>query len=270
MTVKLRAKQVNDFMQGLREICAVAQRILVELLRRRRSLIFWIIFPVTVLVINGLIFSDRTDLTRGQAFAQAVSPSLVGAALFFSCLGGSVSTVVGEREQQTLKRLFLSPLSGLSYFLGILLAHTLIGLGQTLLVVTIALMAGAEFSGSLFSAGLIILLSIVTYVGIGFILGGQFARRTEDVNSLVAAFGIPFLLLGGAFLPASLFPDSLLRLAKYNPVYHMTEALTAVTTTTAGFTEIRSHLIFLVGFSTLVILGGWQVYQQMIQSERRF
>ena len=270
MTVKLRADHINDSLQGLRETCAVAQRILVELLRRRRSLIFWIVFPITVLVINGLIFNEGANLTQGQAFAQAVSPSLVGAALFFSCLGGSVSTVVAEREQQTLKRLFLSPLSGLSYFLGILLAHSLIGLGQTLLVVTIAVMAGATFSGSVVWAGLIIFLSIVTYVGIGFILGGQFARRTEDVNSLVAAFGVPFLLLGGAFLPTSLFPDSLLRLAKYNPVYHMTEALTVVTTSTGGLPEIRSHLIFLMGFSTIVIFGGWQVYQQMIQSERRF
>ena len=256
--------------QGLRETCAVAQRILLELFRRRRSLIFWVVFPVTVLVINGLIFSNRTDITQGQAFAQAVSPSLVGAALFFSCLGGSVSTVVSEREQQTLKRLFLSPLSGLSYFLGILLAHTLIGVGQTILVVTIAVGAGATFSGSLFWAGLIVLLSIVTYVGIGFILGGQFARRTEDVNSLVAAFGLPFLLLGGAFLPTSLFPDSLLRLAKYNPVYHMTEALTAVTTEGQAFGDIRLHFLFLLGFSVLVLLGGWSVYHRMIQSERRF
>jgi ABC-2 type transport system permease protein len=269
-TSDLKSPVAFHAVQCLRETIAVAQRILLELFRRRRSLIFWVIFPVTVLIINGLIFSERTDLTQAEAFAQAVSPSLVGAALFFSCLGGSVSTVVAEREQQTLKRLFLSPLKGLSYFLGILLTHTVIGLGQTLLVVTIALFAGATFSGSLFLAGSIVFLSIVTYVGIGFILGGQFARRTEDVNALVAAFGVPFLLLGGAFLPTSLFPDSLLRLAKYNPVYHMTEALTAVTTQGEGLGEIRNHFLFLLAFSVVVLFGGWSVYNRMIQSERRF
>ena len=43
---------------------------------------------------------------------NAAPSTLVGAALFFSCLGGSVATVVAEREQQTLKRLFISSLSG--------------------------------------------------------------------------------------------------------------------------------------------------------------
>ncbi|HBE32375.1 MAG TPA: ABC transporter substrate-binding protein, partial [Cyanobacteria bacterium UBA11368] len=39
-------------MKYWRETLAVAQRILIELLRRRRSLIFWLIFPVAVLAIN--------------------------------------------------------------------------------------------------------------------------------------------------------------------------------------------------------------------------
>lgn len=64
-------------------------------------------------------------------------------------LGGSVATVVAEREQQTLKRLFISPLSGTSYFLGIFLAHSCIGMGQTILVYTVAAFWGAKFNGSI-------------------------------------------------------------------------------------------------------------------------
>lgn len=100
-----------------RETLAVAQRILIELLRRRRSLVFWSIFPVSVLLLNGFILAERAKLSMAQAFENAAPSTLVGAALFFSCLGGSVATVVAEREQQTLKRLFISPLSGTSYFL---------------------------------------------------------------------------------------------------------------------------------------------------------
>jgi ABC-2 type transport system permease protein len=76
--------------------------------------------------------------------------------LFFSCLGGSVATVVAEREQQTLKRLFISPLSGTSYFLGIFFAHSCIGIGQALLVYTVAAFLGAKFQGSVLLGGLII------------------------------------------------------------------------------------------------------------------
>jgi ABC-2 type transport system permease protein len=122
-------------------------------------------------------------------------------------------------------------------------------LAQALLVWTIAIAVGAEFTGSLPLAILIILLSIAAYVGLGFILGTQLARRTEDVNALVAAFGVPLLLLGGAFLPIRLFPDSLLSLAEYNPVYHMILALQAAVDSAEGQEAIAPHLTFLVGFA---------------------
>jgi ABC-2 type transport system permease protein len=111
----------------LQDAIAVAQRIWQELWRRRRSLIFWAVFPALMLVMNSLILAERAQIDTAVAYQQATAPTLVGAALFFSCLGGSVATVVAEREQQTLKRLFLSPLSGIGYFLGIFLAHCGIG-----------------------------------------------------------------------------------------------------------------------------------------------
>ena len=259
----------NGLQKTGRESYAVARRILLELFHRRRSLIFWAIFPTVVLVLNALILEERAQLTTAEAFAFAAPPSLVGAALFFSCLGGSVATVVSEREYHTLKRLFLSPLSGFSYFLGIFLAHSVIGLGQSVLVGAIALSQRAEFTGNPWLSLLIILLSILAYVGVGFILGTQLARRTEDVNALVAAFGVPLLILGGTFLPASLFPDSLLRIAEFNPVFHMNEALFGIAANGDTVADIAPHLWFLVIFAGSMVILGWLSYQRMLQVERR-
>lgn len=256
-------------MKYWRETFAVTQRILIELWRRRRSLIFWSIFPISVLLLNGFILAERAKLSTAKAFESAAPSTLVGAALFFSCLGGSVATVVAERESRTLKRLFISPLSGTSYFLGIFFAHTCIGIGQALLVYTISAFLGAEFQGSVLLGILIILLSIISYVGVGFILGTQFARRTEDVNALVATFGVPLLILGGAFLPISLFPKNLLEIAKYNPIYHMNEALLSIWASGKDLAEIQEHFIFLCIFSLLMIIGGWLSYQRMLSIERK-
>ena len=256
-------------MKYWRETFAVAQRILIELWRRRRSLIFWGIFPISVLLLNGYILAERANLSTATAFESAAPSTLVGAALFFSCLGGSVATVVSEREQQTLKRLFISPLSGISYFLGIFIAHSCIGIGQAILVYTVSAAWGAKFQGSVPLGILIILLSIIAYVGVGFILGTQFARRTEDVNSLVAAFGVPLLILGGAFLPTSLFPEKLLEIAKFNPIYHMNEALLDVWARGEDWSQISEHFWFLCVFALVMVIGGWLSYQRMLRVERR-
>lgn len=251
------------------ETLAVAQRILIELWRRKRSLVLWSIFPVSILVLNVLIIGERMNLSRAEAFEQIAPSTLVGAALFFSCLGGSVSTVVAEREQRTLKRLFISPLSGMSYFLGVFLAHSAIALGQTLLIFTISALAGAELQGSVLLSAGILVLSVIAYVGVGFFLGTQLARRTEDVNALVAAFGVPLLLMGGAFIPTTFFPRVLLELAGLNPIYHMNEALTGVVAEGKGLDEIGLHFWVLAGFALAMVLSGWLAYRRMLRAERR-
>ncbi len=256
-------------MKYWRETIAVAQRILTELWRRRRSIIFWCVFPIAVLLLNSSIYANRARISTALAMQFAAPSTLVGAALFFSCLGGSVATVVSEREQQTLKRLFISPLSGTSYFLGIFVAHSFIGIGQALLVYTVATFLGATFSGSILLGSLIILLSIAAYVGVGFILGTQLARRTEDVNALVATFGVPLLILGGAFFPTSLFSDELLKIARFNPIYHMNEALGAVWARGQELSEFASHFWFLLLFSLVMVILGWVSYRSMLIVERR-
>jgi ABC-2 type transport system permease protein len=256
-------------MKYWQETVSVARRILIELIRRKRSLIFWIIFPSSVLLINGLVFAESQNLSMSDAFGNAAPSTLVGAALFFSCLGGAVATVVGEREQQTIKRLFISPLSGISYFLGIFLAHSCIGIGQGLLVYTIAAFFETKFKGSIALGLTITFLSIISYVGVGFILGTQLARRTEDVNSIVAAFGVPLLILGGAFMPTSVFPDVLLKIAKYNPIYHMNESLLAVSSKGDTLADISEHFWFLAIFAVAMVALGWVSYRQMLVVERR-
>lgn len=255
-------------MPYLTESLAVAGRILIELGRQRRSLLFWSVFPVSILLLIGTILTGRTGLAFDAALNQAAASALVGAGFFFSALGGTVAILVSEREQGTLRRLFLSPLRGLSYWLGICLAQGTIGLGQTILVYGVGAIWGARFQGSWLLGGLVLVLSLMGYVGMGFILGSLLGRRTEDVNALVATFGLPLVILGGAFLPTSLFPQSLLDWAKYDPVYHMNEALLAVGAEGEGWSAIENHLRFLVGFTVLAVAGGVLAYRHMLRRER--
>ncbi|QQE63738.1 ABC transporter substrate-binding protein [Leptolyngbya sp. BL0902] len=256
-------------MKYLRETIAVAQRILAELWCRKRSLIFWAIFPVLLLILNSLILQERLQIPLEDAYTLAAPSTLVGAALFFSGLGGSLATVVSEREQHTLKRLFLSPLGGVSYFLGICLAYVVIGLGQTVLMYSLAFAQGATFEGSIAAGLLIVLLSMAAYVGVGFVLGTQLARRTEDVNSLVAAFGIPLMILGGAFMPTDFFPESLINLTRFNPIFHMIEAMVGIAAEGNTLAEVGEHVWFLGIFAVAMVGTGWLSYQRMVQVERQ-
>jgi ABC-2 type transport system permease protein len=256
---------LDNTIQTIYGSIAVAQRIAVELWRRKVGLLCWTLFPISILMTNGLTLAEQSKLSLGKAFNQSIPPSLMGAALFFSCFGGSIATLVAEQEKGTLRRLLVSPLSGLAYCTGIYLAYGAIGIGQMLLVYGIAAFMGADLKGNLLLELLVVLLGMATYVSAGFTVGAKFARRTEDVNALIAAFGVPLLMLSGAFVPIEFFPKILQNAANFNPIYHMIEALADILQRNKGLTD---HFWVLVGWASLMLGGGWFSYNQLLGSER--
>lgn len=251
-----------------RESRAIAQRILTEWWRRKSRLGFWIIFPVFVLLLNGLIVADRAELPLAVALDFACPATIVGVALFFSCVGGTVATLVTERERGTLKRLFLSPLLGVSYFLGIGIAQSTVAIAQSVVLIGMALSLGAKYQGSIGLGLGILFLSILTYVGIGFILGTQLAQKTEDVNTLVAAFGVPLLILGGAFFPVSIFPETLLNIAQFDPIFHMIQSL-SFAWTGSDFSGFQHNFYILLIIAIFALITGSFTYRQMWRRDRR-
>ena len=251
----------------LREIMVIASRILRELIKTRRSLIFWIIFPTLMLILLGLIYSGRNSTS--VSFDRTAPGVLIGAALFFSCLGGPIALIVAERERLTLRRLLLSPLRPASYFLGIVAAYLVIALMQTSIVYGIAYLFGGRFHGSLWLGLLIICLSVFSFVGLGFFFGARFSKTTEDVIGPVAAFGVPLLILGCTFFRVSLLPPSLLMLAHFDPIFHMNQALKLVSAHGAGIVEIKRYLLFLLAFAGISLFLGVQSYKKMLHVEKR-
>ena len=249
------------------ETTAVANRILIELIRMRRSLIFWVVFPTLMLLLFGLIYAGGGGTSK--SFDATAPGILIGAALFFSCLGGPVALIVAERERRTLRRLLVSPLKPVSYFMGIVVAYMFIALGQTIIVYGIAHFFGGRFHGSILLGLVIIVLSVFSFVGAGFFFGARFTKRTEDVNGPVAAFGVPLLVLGGTFFPVSILPPYLLALAYLDPIFHMNEALKGVSALDKGPGDIVTHLIFLGAFTVLALFLGTRSYKSMLIQERK-
>jgi ABC-2 type transport system permease protein len=215
-----------------------------------------------MLLLFGLIYRNSPSLRAG--FDTTPAGILIGAALFFSCLGGTVSVIVAERERRTLRRLLVSPLSPTAYFLGIVLALSVIALLQAVIVYLLAFALGAKYHGSIVLGVLIVMLSVFSYVGLGFFFGARFAKRAEDVNGPVAAFGVPLLVLAGTFFPINLLPDFLLRIAHLDPVLHMNQALKGVVGRGEGWDELSVHMVFLALFTLVSLVIGTHSYRRML------
>jgi ABC-2 type transport system permease protein len=200
-----------------------------------------------MMLLFGLVYANNISMRAGLDAAAA--GILVGAALFFSCLGGTVAIIAAERERGTLSRLRTTPLRPSAYFLGVVLSQLLLALMQVFILYSIALLIGVQYHGSLLLGGLILLLSVFSYVGMGFYLGVRFARRSEEVVVALSAIGVPILVLGGTFFPLEIMPQAMQNLAQLNPILHMNQAFKGVAAYGKSFVDLRFELIFLWGFS---------------------
>jgi ABC-2 type transport system permease protein len=198
----------------------------------------------------------------------AAAGILVGAALFFSCLGGTVAIIAAERERGTLSRLQTTPLRPVAYFFGVVLSQLLLALMQVVMLYSIAFLMGARYHGSLLLGGLVLLLCVFSYVGMGFFLGVRFARRSEEVVVALSAIGVPILVLGGTFFPLEIMPQAMQNLAQINPILHMNQAFKGVAAYGKNFVDILFELIFLLGFCGLCLTLGLGSYQQLLDSDK--
>lgn len=244
----------------------VAGRILREFAHNRRTLLFWTMFPTLMLLLFGTVYAPRFG-GMDQSFTYTAPGILIGAALFFSCLAGPLTVIVGERERNTLKRLLISPLSGTAYFLGVLWAHVAVALVQAGIIYGLTLSVGGRFHGSLWLGVLIILLSVAAYAGIGITCGAFLARRTEDATGPVAAVGVPLLVLGGTFFPVDGLSPSLFRIAQFDPVFHMNEAMRATWTHGASLSEQADTMLLLALLALVSITLGASSYSVMLRRE---
>ena len=250
----------------LDQIWAVTRRLLLTQWRQGRGLVFWAVFPALMMLLFGLVYAHNDSMRAGLDAAAA--GILMGSALFFCCLGGTVALLAAEREARTLRRLLASPLHPAAYFFGVVLAQALLAAVQVVMLYAIAWAIGARFRGSLWLGGLILLLSVLAYVGMGFWLGARFARRSEEVVVALSAIGVPLLVLGGTFFPLEIMPAAMQAVAQLDPMLHMNQAFKGVAAWGLGVAELRGELAFLLAFSGLSLWLGVTSYRQMLVQEQ--
>ena len=245
----------------------VAGRILRELARTRRTLLFWTLFPTLMLLLFGSVYASKFG-GMDVSFTITSPGILIGAAMFFSCLAGPLTVIVGERERHTIRRLLISPLSGTAYFLGVLWAHVIIAFGQAAIIYAITLSVGGRFNGSLWLGSMVIVLGVAAYAGIGVMFGTFFAKRTEDATGPVAAVGVTLLVLGGTFFSIDNLTPFLLRLAQFDPIFHMNHAMRAIWIDGASLSELSRTILLLALMALISLFLGAVSYRAMLRKEQ--
>lgn len=162
-------------------------------------------------------------------------------------------SVAREREQGTFDQLLVTPLGPMAIMLGKTVPPVLVGVGQSSLVLLIALYwFGIPYAGSylLLYAGLV--LFNLTIVGVGLCVS---ALTSSMQQAMLYTFTLvmPMILLSGFTTPITSMPEWMQMLTLFNPVRYGVEFTQRLYLEGAGFEEVRFLLLPLAVMAILTL-----------------
>lgn len=222
----------------------IAQRIVRQIGRDRRTLSLIIVVPVVVMTLIGLSFPDRSML-------DYIAPALLATiALFFSFLLTGIS-FLRERSQGTLERLMASPVSRLDIVLGYLLGLSVFAVLQTLIIFFFTIyVLDVTYRGELWQILVFQLIIIVGSVNLG-IFTSTFARNEFQVIQFIPLIILPQVFLSGILWPVEQMPGYLQGISDFLPLTYAVRGLQDVMVAGKDLTEVGLELAVLAGYTVI-------------------
>jgi ABC-2 type transport system permease protein len=229
---------------------AIAERIVRQILRDRRSLGLLFIAPLVVMSLVGFSFADRKEIL------DRVAPALLGVfVLFFTFVLTGVS-FLRERAQGTLERLLTTPVGRADILVGYLLGFLVFATIQSVVILAFTLLAlRIDYQGNVWQIAVLLMLLIVVSVSLGIFVS-TFARNEFQVVQFIPLVLAPQIFLSGVIIPVEDMPLVLESIARALPLTYGVEGLTSIMLQGEGLGDVLLELGVLGAFGAALLTAA--------------
>jgi ABC-2 type transport system permease protein len=229
----------------LSQAFTIANRIMQQLIRDRRTMALILVVPLVVITLIGLSFPEGTVL-------DYIAPALLASvALFFSFLLTGIS-FLRERSQGTMERLMASPVSRLDIVVGYLFGFFIFALTQTLIVLMfIIYVLDVHYFGDLWQIFVFQVVIIIGSVNLGIFISG-FARNEFQMVQFIPLIIFPQIFLCGVIWPVEQMPDYLQWFSKVLPLTYAVDGLRDIMLAGKNLLDVGYELGVLAGFAVVI------------------
>ena len=204
-----------------RSTLTIARRVIMQIVRDRRTIALVIIAPLVIASIVGVSIPDKRML---DYVASAILAVLI---MFFGFIITGIS-VLRERSQGTMERLMASPVTRMDMVAGYLLGFLVFALLQTFIIFFyMVYVIKVNFQGDLWQ-----ILVFQVIIGIGAVCLGTFfsifARNEFQIMQFIPLIILPQMFLCGLLWPIEQMPNYLQWIAKFLPLTYGIEGIRAL------------------------------------------
>ena len=236
------------------QVGAVAQRSVRRTLRQPAAVVFPLVFPILLLLVNtgGLKASTALPGFPTDSFlAFALAVPFMQGALFAAITAGT--ELATDIQSGFLNRLQLTPLRRTAILIGQVAGATTLALIGALVYLAVGLIAGVDVKSVV--GGAIVLLLYAVFIAIAFSgIGAAMGARTGSPEAVQGVFPLIFAVF---FLSSMSMPRNLISIdwfrtvATWNPASYLVEGLRSLVITGWDGTALWRGLA--VGVAVLVL-----------------
>jgi len=237
-------------------VYGIVARDLTRTSRQTSRLLGGVARPFMWLLLVGTGYNAIARLEGGLPYQAYVFPGVVAMAALFGGMLTAVSTVY-DREFGMLRLMLASPAGPAAVLLGRVLAASLVGLLQGIVVLAAApLVLPVTAERWLLALGAVAAMALMSAT-LGLLVAARL-RSVENFAGIINVILFPLLFLSGALYPTGGMPPALRALARANPVTYAVDLLRHAFGQAGEFppaTDAAAVLaVTLVGFAVAVLL----------------
>ena len=188
-------------------------------------------------------------------YIDFIFPGILAMAIMQVCLASGV-VLLEAREIGVLRRLRLTPVSGLTIFSSVLSGRFLVVLLHLLVLVAVAVFGfGAQVLGSWLDLSLLVLLGTLAFMALGIAVA-MVAPSLESASLFLQMFSLPMSFLCGVFFKVDTLPAPLEWLSKALPLTYLVDAIRANVRYGAPITEHGGEIFALLAWFVVCLAVG--------------
>jgi ABC-type multidrug transport system permease subunit len=208
----------------------------------------------TVTVDFSLSGSDQAP-TMGESLQQGLGQSVPGMGTMFVLMTifGGMAALIVERQQWTLQRLAVMPVSRRTLLAGKILARFCLGLLQFLVVFIVGALLGMNLGKDPLALVLLTIVYTLSVTALSFAIGSGL-KNPAQANGLGLLLTLTLAPIGGAWWPIDISPRFMQIAGHISPVAWAMDGFTALTYRGAHLADILVPLAVLLGMTVVLFL----------------
>jgi ABC-2 type transport system permease protein len=235
----------------------MAMRHLRNLMRQPWYIAFTLVQPIIYLLLFGELFKRVVEIPGFGAGSYIVflTPGIVVMTALFSA-GWNGMTIVQDLDRGVMDRFLIAPTSRVALIAGQLIQLAVIVIIQSLIIIGLGLLRGADFPGGV--PGVIVLIGSSILLAAPFgALSNALALLVRQEESVIAGVNfvlLPLTFLSAVFMAQNLMPSWMQSVARFNPVNW---AVQAARSALGAHTDWTYVLIRLGWLFALTVACAW-------------